>query len=417
MFHLLDWRRPVHASILVAACVVGAADPADALTARDTAVAAGLGYNGITQGDTPVFRANDDSHPDIFLNTHNAEPWRMMFNRGDGTFTRVMASTFRKYDRHGCVAADFGSSTGSKLPDGRQDLFCVVGACQGSCTRSFPNELWIRQPDGSFVDVARAWGVGDEHGRGRAASVVDVNRDGLPDLAIANLASASFFSPNRLFLNRGGRFEEVVDTPVRRLTGSECMASFLRQDGYPDLVFCAKPAANKGSGLVSYRNNRGRYQEITASTPYRGLAAQDVRFADVNGDARPDLLVVTFSELSVWLNVNDSFPQKSFGYPLRQGRGVAACNIDNDARRSTDLYVVDGKARGEQVQNKDVVLLNDGTGKRFTPFTAMPQATQGDGDKAVCIPNWRGSSYPAILVTNGKWITPGPNQFLVFADR
>ena len=88
--------------------------------------------------------------------------------------------------------------------------------------------------------MARAWGVGDEHGRGRAASVVDVNRDGLPDLAIANLASASFFSPNRLFLNRGGRFEEVVNTPLRREAGSECVASFKRQDGYPDLFFCTK---------------------------------------------------------------------------------------------------------------------------------------------------------------------------------
>lgn len=399
---------------LIGAIFVG---PAEALTARDMAAAAGLGYFGITQGDTPVFRANDDPHPDIFLNAHNGEPWRMMLNRGDGTFTRVFASTFRKYDRHGCVAADFGSATGNKLPDGRQDLYCIVGACQGACTRPFPNELWLRQPDGTFVNVAQQWGVGDEHGRGRAASVVDVNRDGLPDLAVANLASASFPSPNRLFVNRGGRFEEVVNTPLRRESGSECMASFVRRDGYSDILYCAKRTATGGPGILTYRNNQGAYQDVTASTAYRTLGARDIRFADVSGDGRPDLLVVTAGELSVWLNVNDTFPQRSFTQRIAEGRSVAACNVDNDARRSLDLYVVQGKPQKQNVQHPDFVLLNDGTGRSFTRFSGLPQLTTGDGDIATCIPDWRGTGHGAVLVTNGKWKTSGPNQLLVFSNR
>lgn len=78
------------------------------------------------------------------------------------------------------------------------------------------------------------------HDRGRRATVLDANKDGLSDLAVSSLGSTLYFSPNRLFLNRGGRFEEVVNTPLRREAGSECVASFKRQDGYPDLFFCTK---------------------------------------------------------------------------------------------------------------------------------------------------------------------------------
>lgn len=137
------------------------------------------------------------------------------------------------------------------------------------------------------------------HDRGRRATVLDANKDGLSDLAVSSLGSTLYFSPNRLFLNRGGRFEEVVNTPLRREAGSECVASFKRQDGNPDLFFGTKPQQAGDPGVLTYRNNGGIYREITSSTPYRQLKPQHVEFADLNGDRRPDLVIVTFTKLSI----------------------------------------------------------------------------------------------------------------------
>lgn len=69
----------------------------------------------------------------------------------------------------------------------------------------------------------------------------------------------------------------------------------------------------------------------------------------------------------------------------------------------------------QPAQEPDIVLLNDGSGRRFTTFTAFPQVTEGNGDDATCFPNWRSTGFAAILVTNGRWLSPGPNQFLVFS--
>jgi hypothetical protein len=304
-------------------------------------------------------------------------------------------------------------------PDGKQDLYCTVGACQGTCTREFPNELWLRHADfdDGYVNVSRAWGVADVHGRGRDIVTLDVNKDGLPDLALANEGSSTFFSSNLLYINRGGRLEDVLTAPFRKVLGSDCVATFKKRDGYPNLFFCADPRKTGGAGTLTYRNNEGTFQDATANTAYRGLKALDIEFSDLNGDLRPDLIIVTFTKISVWLNVNDTFPQESFSYPLVEGRDVVACNMDNDPAQRPDLYVVQGKSASMTTQHEDVVLLNNGTGKAFTQFTAIPQTNIGHGDKATCIPNWRGTAYPAILVTNGKWTTPGPNQFIVFSAR
>jgi hypothetical protein len=343
-----------------------------------------------------------------------------MRNRGDGTFAQVLPTLFRRYDRHGCVAADFGSPAGTGQPDGRPDLYCTVGADQGTSARPYPKELWLRDPVLGFTNQIQRWGALGEHDRGRAVAALDVNRDGLPDLAAANMASALFFSPNRLYLNRGGRFEEVIDPALQREAASECVASFVRQDGYPDLFFCARPAANAGAGVLTFRNAgdaRGTLREVTQSTAYRASAARHLAFADMNGDNRPDLILLTFTKLAVWFNVGDQFPRESFAFPLREAHHFAVCDIDGDPLHRPDLYVVEGKSRTQPVQYPDFVLLNDGSGRVFAPFRAMPQAGSGDGDIATCLPNWRGTGFAAVLVTNGKWMTPGPNQFLVFSQR
>lgn len=238
------------------------ASPAHGLTASDRAAAVGLSLSSITQGRNPVFDAdNDGRNDDILLNAHNGGPSLLRRGEPGGNFTTYLPSQFPKDDRHGCVAADFGSPNRG-LPDGRDDLFCTLGSCSGrgpnACGgRVFHRELWLQRSGGGFVDEGPDWGVSTPTDRGRDVAVLDANGDGRPDLVTAAEGSATAFSANRLFLNRGGRFQEVLQTPIRAVKGSECVATFVCRDGLPDVLFCADPNGTGGPGVLSYRNTGG----------------------------------------------------------------------------------------------------------------------------------------------------------------
>ena len=165
---------------LANAASVGMAQTADPI-ARNIASTAGLLCDGkvscLTQGEHPVFDYDGDGRLDILLAGHGAAPWALMHNDGNNThFTK--AFEFPRTDRHGCVAADVGSPGGGR-PDGRPDVYCVTGACEGKCTAAWPNHLFLQTPRHTFVEQGVAWGVADIHGRGRVPLVLDLNRDGL----------------------------------------------------------------------------------------------------------------------------------------------------------------------------------------------------------------------------------------------
>lgn len=392
----------------LSAPVVHAKDP----VARDVAVEAGLSYHGVlngkSQGESPVFDYDGDGDLDILLSNHGGSPWPLMQNQGNGTFVEVLSGTFFKADRHGCVAADFGSIGTAGRPDGLPDVYCVTGACQGTCRIPYPNSLFIQQPDHTFVDVATSWGVADPHGRGRKAIAFDFDKDGLTDIVIANEGPSIFPWPNRMFRNVGGAFEEVTDTSVRAELDSICVTSgFIDADRWRDLLFCSK--ANPSVGVVTYRNDGGSFTDVTASTAYGKLRALDLKLSDVNGDGRQDLVILEAQRVSVWLNVNGKHPKANFSYKIGRGNDLAVGDVNRDRR--PDIFVT----QGPNNQFQHIMLINDGNGTSYHPIP-LPVQTEGNGDVATVFPNWRDTGRAAFLVTNGKWNLKGPVQLFTFTD-
>lgn len=380
-------------------------------TARDDAFFAGLSFRGkrlgLTQGESPVFDYDGDGKLDILLSTHGTMPWPLMRNQGNDTYSEVLAGTFVKQDRHGCVAGDFGSIGGSGRPDGLPDLYCVIGADHGLSTDDYSNELYLQKPDHTFVNVAKAWGVEDSHGRGRVAAAIDYNNDGLLDLVVANEAPSMLPSPNRLFRNAGGRFEEVADPVVRRETASECMAAAdVDGDGWTDLLFCS--TIDPQAGVLTYKNVSGVFQAAAPSTAYRNVPAQQIKLEDVNQDGKPDLLIVEQTRFTVWLNRSGCFPSIDFTYPLNDGHDVAVGDVNLDG--ALDVYIVQGR----NDLYDDVMLINEGNGASYHTIS-VPQASEGEGDVATTIPDWRGSGRAAFLVTNGRWGSAGPVQLIALS--
>lgn len=378
--------------------------------AHDVAAEIGLNFHGQrlsnTQGETAVFDYDGDGLLDILLSPHGGTPWPLMQGRPDGTFREVLAGTFAKTDRHGCVVADFGSLADNGLPDGLPDLYCVTGACKGTCKKEYPNSLYIQRADHTFAEVARSWGVADVHGRAREPAVLDFDRDGLPDLVVANEGPSIYPAENRLYRNIGGGFEEVTDTPVRSVLHSTAIAvDDIDGNGWPDIVL--RRRLDTSLRIVTYRNDGGTFTDISASTKYKKRVAEEIDLADVNGDGRPDLLIVELKRFSVWLNVGGSFPKAHFTYTLQQGRDLAVGDVNLDGK--PDIYIV----QGPNSKNDDVMLINNGNGKSYHTI-AVPQVTEGDGDVAAAIPNWNGSGRAAFLVTNGRWGKPGPVKLITF---
>jgi hypothetical protein len=384
---------------------------ASALTATDVARQAGVAVFAITEGRNPVFDFNRDGIPDVLMNLHMGNPSILKRGLPGGGF--VTATTFASDDRHGCVAADFGSPNHG-LPDGLPDLFCTLGSCFGrappACDgRIFHRELWLQRPGGGWVDEGPAWNVSRSEDRGRDVAVVSIMPDGLPDLVTAAEGSDEEFSPNRLFINRGGRFEEQVGSPIRREGDSDCVAVLRRADGGTDIFFCANVDTTPGIGVLTYRGLLGgnAFADVTRSQRYRGVRTRHITLADVVGDARPDLIITAAGRISIWRNVGDLFPFETVGFAVPASFWTEACDVDRDG--DDDLFVVAGRSGG--VNAPDVVLLN-GAGSELTRFTALPRAADGGGDTASCIRNYPGGT--AVLVSNGRFTDAGTYQLIRF---
>lgn len=371
----------------------------DPLTATDVAEAAGIARVIDTHGENCLFDYDRDGHFDLFLSTHGTAAWQLFRSNGDGTFTETNVGRFVRRDRHGCATGDFNG-------DGRPDIYASIGACMGTCPVEYPKELWIQQPDGTFVDQAAAYGVTDPHGRGREPVAFDVNNDGGVDLFTGQEIGVDYPSPNRLYTNLWGTTLLATSGPPNEEIGANCVSvGDYDGDGFDDLIVCGT------STLRLYRNNGGTgFTNSSAAANLPIVTHRDAEFAHMNGDGLIDLVLTQRLRVEVRLNGGDGrFPMVNWSTTLEEGRDVAVGDVDGDGDR--DLFV----SQGVNADFADRLYLNNGTGGGFTSFGGLPRVTFGNGDEAQAIPNWKGSGRAAILVNNGG--TPagaGPRQLIEF---
>jgi len=120
----------------------------------------------------------------------------LLRNQGDGTLRDVSAEA-----GVAGVPSGKGSCVLDADGDGWLDVFVTTG-------REHPNHLFMNQQDGSFEDLATAWGVEDpEHRFGVGAVCEDLDNDGDPDIVLVTHDRA--YGGNQLFENRGGHFVDV----------------------------------------------------------------------------------------------------------------------------------------------------------------------------------------------------------------
>ncbi len=129
--------------------------------------------------------------------------------------------------------------------DGDLDLFLLRNSPRPVASMELKNTRNVRDPlggdrlyrndGGHFTDVSEQAGIyGSEIGMGLGVVVSDVNRDGWPDIYVAN----DFFERDYLYINRGdGTFDEqlVRQMPSISLSSMGLDIADINNDGWPDI--------------------------------------------------------------------------------------------------------------------------------------------------------------------------------------
>lgn len=356
---------------------------------------------------------NADGRDDPMIVRHGPQKCcpdpRLYRNKGGGSFVDIRQK-WGHSDKHDCTWGDFNK-------DGRRDVFCAVGLGPFSV-----NELWKQRSDGSFANVAAAQGLTrPRHGRYRAATFIDANDDGWPDIYVARYAGSDFGGPggylgdnypNELWINKGpgngfhlapGWGLNVKDSAPKDSDSCNQDKDFNR-DGRRDLILCSP------FGFRLYKNKGSRFVNVAKAKNVGGKFF-DAAWANFNKDDRLDLVQVKEKRVRVMLQTPGGSFVQSYGKGLAAGQNVGTGDINGDG--STDVWVVASCPRGKTADKPDYLLLNRGAGG----FRAhrQPSLSRGCGDAVTSRFDYNQDGKADFLVANGRKKVAGPVQLFTWA--
>ena len=264
----------------------------------------GLGYCfGVTVGDY-----DNDGDRDLFIG--NAGPNALYRNNGDRTFTDVTAGSGldnKPADLLSVDAAWLDFDQDSLLDlfvsqytywNAQTDKPCLFPDgtpfyCSPKTVVSVSNTLYRNLGGGRFADVSQKAGLTNALGKGMGLGIADFNRDGRPDVFVANDTVQNF-----LYLNQGnGSFREASFFLGVAYKGSAVAGSGMgadakdfNNDGQVDIFY--NDLKNQLHGL--FQNRGGRYFEYVS---YRTQVAKLSRkftgwgsgFIDFDNDGWKDI--------------------------------------------------------------------------------------------------------------------------------
>jgi enediyne biosynthesis protein E4 len=385
---------------------------------------AGAGYGmGVAVGDY-----DNDGYEDLFVTSLGGN--HLYHNNGNGTFTDVT-------NLAGVGGSGWSTSAAWVDLDGDGYLDLVVlryvqwdwddvwcgpkdnrGYCHPDVFPPISMLVYHNNGDGTFTEEAHKLGLG-KPGKALGISVADYDRDGHPDLFVANDSMVEF-----LFHNKGnGTFEEVglesgvaVDGDGRTFAGMGTDFADYNNDGWPDIF--VDDLANQKYAL--YQNGGdGTFSYDSYVTGVGGAtllhSGWGVRFMDYDNDGWKDLLIAQAHDLDT---IEKSFPDLHYREPpmlLRNlggkkfadvgavsndvfrarwvGRGMAIGDIDNDGRMDAVITENGGPAH--------ILMNRTKTANHWIGFRLVGHKSNRDGIGAVIrIDTSKGSQWETVTTSS-----------------
>lgn len=244
-----------------------------------------------------------------------------------------------------------GVAVGDYDGDGLLDIFVV---------RDGQNQLWRNEGNGHFTDVTKQAGL-TGIGNGRGALFADLDNDGDLDLFVTTQVDKGRPQGNRLYRNNGnGTFTDITKEAGVGQIGqyTSVVAADVDGDGLLDLYVTQyqsrkiqpKPqlldAHNGNPNLLLHNLGKLHFVDVAKEAGVAGrewsFAAQ---FADLDGDRKPDLVVVNdwgspilYKNVSTRGHVKFDDVTKSAGLvDPGNGMGVDIADYDGDGRPDIHL--------------------------------------------------------------------------------
>ena len=275
-------------------------------TFTDMTIHAGLDVElyvmGVAVGDF-----NNDGFPDILVTCVGQN--RLFRNTGKGTFVDVTnqsglgkragfstSALWFDYDRDGLLDL-FVCNYVKWSPE--RDVFCSLDAkhksyCTPEAYRGETCWLFHNRGDGTFEDVTDSSGIFDSSSKSLGVAMLDDNRDGWPDLLVANDTQ-----PNKLYRNqRNGTFKDAaIETGLAFSAEGKARAGMgvdvadFENSGSPGIAITNFD--NEMIGL--YRANAKGFDDIATQSGVGSASRNSLgfgcAFADFNLDGWLDLAV------------------------------------------------------------------------------------------------------------------------------
>ncbi|MEE8523399.1 MAG: CRTAC1 family protein [Thermoanaerobaculia bacterium] len=360
----------------------------DGVVFRDVTEDSGIEVTGYGMGAT-AGDVDGDGDLDLYVTSFGAN--QLFRNDGRGRFTDVTAAAGLGCELWSASAA-FADADG----DGDLDLyvtnyvdfsfennpFCgdrerrLRSYCHPDVYEGLPDRFYRNRGGGRFEDATAAAGFGDARGKGLGVTWSDLDGDGSQDLYVAN-----DMTPNYLFQNRDGSFEDIALLAGAALSdlgkeeaGMGVAPGDVDGDGRVDLFVTHLDLqtnalyANVG-GL--FRDQRFVSRLGEASVYQVGFGAA---FADFDHDGDLDLAVANghiihnvelFGKGSTYRQANQVFENQvvegqtggRFGLvtnsgvdEVRASRGLAVGDLDGDG--DLDLVITNSDDRAEVYENR-----------------------------------------------------------------
>jgi enediyne biosynthesis protein E4 len=336
-------------------------------TFEDVTEKAGLTGSGYGMG-VAVGDYDNDGYDDLYVTAYGGN--KLYHNNGDGTFTDVT-------EKAGVSGSGWSTSAAWVDLDGDGYLDLVVlryvkwdwddvwcgehregyrGYCHPDVFPPVSMLVYHNNGNGTFTEEAHRLGL-DKPARALGIAIADYDRDGHPDLFIANDSMPEF-----LFHNKGdGGFEEVglesgvaLDGEGRTYAGMGVDFSDYNNDGRPDIF-----VDNLGQQQYALYQNMGTgvFSYASYTTGIAGMtllhSGWGTRLMDYDNDGWKDLLIAQGHDMD---NIELTAPQLHYRERMLLARNLAGKRFVDVSSISGDVFQHAWAARGMAVGDMN----NDG---------------------------------------------------------